>query len=83
LTSVGNESHEEALYRQRIADTYTLAVDVGRSNAILEGAVFFGANMSLVTVLAIGGNMVLDNNLTVGSLTSFLLYRYVGVGTYG
>eukprot|EP00730_Choanoeca_flexa_P008459 TRINITY_DN12490_c0_g2_i3.p1 TRINITY_DN12490_c0_g2~~TRINITY_DN12490_c0_g2_i3.p1 ORF type:complete len:689 (+),score=161.85 TRINITY_DN12490_c0_g2_i3:1072-3138(+) len=76
----GSEANEERLYRHRITDAYKLAVDVGRSVAILEGVVFFGANMSLVAVLAYGGHMVLNQSLTVGGLTSFLLYSlYLGI----
>jgi hypothetical protein len=41
----GNEQFELDLYRAKVQQSYGLAVAVGRSNALLDGLVFFGAKI--------------------------------------
>ena len=45
-----------------------------------EGLVHLATNMSLLTVLGYGGSLVVDGAMTVGELTSFLVYSlYIGI----
>ncbi|KAJ1919430.1 ATP-binding cassette permease mdl1 [Tieghemiomyces parasiticus] len=73
------EKAEQALYHDRVHTVYKLA----RREAVYSGLFFGGAglfgNLAIMAVLGVGGNMVLQQTLTVGELTSFLLYTaYVG-----
>ncbi|EDQ85909.1 uncharacterized protein MONBRDRAFT_34084 [Monosiga brevicollis MX1] len=80
----GQEHVEYDRYARAIDVTYHTALQVGRSNALLEGTVFWGVNMSLVAVLAVGSTMIASQEMTVGALTSFLLYSlYFGIHTNG
>lgn len=54
---------------------YELGKKLAIANAGFFSAVHFGGNMSMLAVLAYGGSLVMDQQMTVGSLTSFLLYR--------
>jgi ATP-binding cassette, subfamily B (MDR/TAP), member 10 len=48
------------------------------------GSVGIAANLAMLSVLNYGGNLVIDNQLSVGELTSFLLYSvYVAFALSG
>lgn len=52
--------------------------DIGKKRSIVYGVFMFFVNLfafgSILAVLWYGGSLVLDNELTVGNLTSFLMY---------
>lgn len=74
------EPFEVAKYDARVDSAYAKACRVAIATAWFDGGVHLAANCSLVAVLGYGGSLVLNHEITAGSLTSFLLYSlYVGV----
>lgn len=56
----------------------------GVMSGVWYGSVGIAANIAMLSVLTYGGNLVIDNQLTVGELTSFLLYSvYVAFALSG
>ncbi|KAJ1982130.1 ATP-binding cassette permease mdl1 [Dimargaris cristalligena] len=73
------ENAEQELYHSRVKRVYDLA----KREAIFSGFFFGGTglfgNLAIMAMLGVGGNMVVQQVMTVGELTSFLLYTaYVG-----
>nr|CAG4710072.1 unnamed protein product [Naegleria fowleri] len=74
------EKKEVKNYEEKIDHVFKSGRQLGIARGVFYSAVNFGANMSMLAVLALGGFDVINGVLTVGQLTSFLLYSiYVGV----
>ncbi|RCI06870.1 ATP-binding cassette sub- B member 10, mitochondrial [Rhizopus stolonifer] len=84
VQAFAKESAEENRYRDRVRHVFDLA----RKEALASGA-FFGSaglsgNLAVLAVLWYGGHMVMENIITIGELTSFMLYTaYVGTALGG
>lgn len=78
------EQMEVRRYSERVREIFVLA----KREAIASGA-FFGStglagNITILAILGIGGQMVTSNAITIGELSSFLLYTgYVGSSMVG
>ncbi|KAH8043535.1 ATPase [Aureococcus anophagefferens] len=60
------------------------AISVGDESAVFGAVVHFAANVSLLVVLAVGGEQVMSGALSPGSLSSFLMYSlYLGFASSG
>ncbi|PHZ08182.1 uncharacterized protein RHIMIDRAFT_208388 [Rhizopus microsporus ATCC 52813] len=84
VQAFAKEDVEEKRYALRVEDVYQLA----KKEAIASGAFFGGAglsgNLAVLAVLWYGGQMVMQNTITIGELTSFMLYTaYVGTALGG
>ncbi|KAI8889790.1 P-loop containing nucleoside triphosphate hydrolase protein [Backusella circina FSU 941] len=84
VQAFAKESEEEKRYGLRVLDVFKLA----RKEALASGAFFGGAglsgNLAVLSVLWYGGQMVMENVITIGELTSFMLYTaYVGTALGG
>ncbi|KAG2381875.1 hypothetical protein C9374_005667 [Naegleria lovaniensis] len=74
------EKKEVKNYEDKIDHVFKSGRQLGIARGVFYSAVNFGANMSMLAVLALGGFDVISGALTVGKLTSFLLYSvYVGI----
>ena len=74
------EKKEVNNYDDKISEVFESGKKLGKARGIFYSAVNFGANMSMLAVLGLGGMDVISGALTVGNLTSFLLYSvYVGI----
>jgi ABC transporter fused permease/ATP-binding protein len=49
--------------------------------AAMEGCVVLSTSVAIVLILWIGAHQVIDGALTIGALTSFLLYTYIVTGS--
>jgi putative ABC transport system ATP-binding protein len=53
--------------------------ELGKKAGIVTGgffsSIYLAGYFALLTVLAYGGTLVINGEMTVGSLTSFILYR--------
>lgn len=84
VQAFAKEDIEEKRYALKVMDMFQLA----KKEAIASGAFFGGAglsgNLAVLAVLWYGGHMVMQNTITIGELTSFMLYTaYVGTALGG
>ncbi|CAO3664639.1 unnamed protein product [Rhizopus stolonifer] len=84
VQAFAKENVEEKRYALKVQDMFLLA----KKEAIASGAFFGGAglsgNLAVLAVLWYGGRMVMQNVITIGELTSFMLYTaYVGTALGG
>lgn len=80
VRAFGAEAKEAARYGAAVEKSFDLASQRIRMSAIFTGFASFLAFASASLVLWYGGHLVLEHALTVGQLTSFLLYTiFVGV----
>ncbi|KAH3680245.1 hypothetical protein WICMUC_000426 [Wickerhamomyces mucosus] len=84
IQAYGGERKEVAKYSSYVRNVF----DIGFKEAYTSGA-FFGitgliANIGLITLLAIGSSMIKNGSLTVGELSSFMMYAvYTGSSMFG
>ncbi|KAI7892138.1 P-loop containing nucleoside triphosphate hydrolase protein [Mucor mucedo] len=84
VQAFAKEKSEEKRYGLRVEEVFSLA----KKEALASGAFFGGAglsgNLAVLAVLLSGGKMVMENIITIGELTSFMLYTaYVGTSLGG
>ncbi|KAL0477257.1 ATP-binding cassette, subfamily B [Acrasis kona] len=73
------EEQEMTGYGKKIQDNYEIGVKVGIMRAAFYSGVFTATNFAVLAVLYTGGMYVAAGAITVGNLTSFLMYSiYVG-----
>jgi ATP-binding cassette subfamily B (MDR/TAP) protein 10 len=78
------ENKEIALYKKDIDDSYVYGQKVSLIRSVFYSAVFTLTNVSLIGILYIGGIDILAGNISIGDLTSFLMYSiYVGASFTG
>lgn len=70
----GKEDHERALFDKKLTDALQLGYTETKAKAAFFGMTGLSGNFIIVSVLYYGGSMVSDNELTVGALTSFIMY---------
>ncbi len=74
------ETFEAIRYRNGVADAHATAVDTAHMQAQLEASAHIAANGAILGVLGMGGEMVLDNSITAGDLTGFVMYSLLMSG---
>lgn len=80
VRSFGQENKHMRQYGKEIDESYNLARKLAFSGGIFQGGVMFVGNSALVGVLWYGGTLVLNKEMSIGDLTSYLLYTiFVGV----
>ncbi|KAI9599308.1 P-loop containing nucleoside triphosphate hydrolase protein [Syncephalis fuscata] len=78
------EGDESKRYSSRVEEVFALARKEAFASGIFFGTAGFTGNLTVLAVLALGGNMVAQGHITVGELASFLMYTaYVGSSTMG
>ncbi|THV05164.1 hypothetical protein K435DRAFT_790548 [Dendrothele bispora CBS 962.96] len=75
------QPQEEAKFHQRVEDVLTLVKKEAIATGIFFGSTGWSGNVTLLGLLGYGGTLVSQGQITVGDLTSLLLYTvYVGNG---
>ncbi len=74
IKSFGRETHEDARFTQRADDLRKGTLTVMRIWAMYSPAMNFAMAIGTVLVVWLGGRAVIAGTLTVGQLTSFLLF---------
>jgi len=74
------ETFEAVRYRNGVADAHATAVDTAHMQAQLEASSHVAANAAILGVLGMGGSMVLENSITAGDLTGFVMYSLLMSG---
>ena len=79
VRSFAREGNEVAVYEDLMRDTREASISIGIASSLLSSVIHVAANVSLAGVLGYGGTLVVAGEISVGMLTSFLLYSvYVG-----
>ncbi|AUX30341.1 MULTISPECIES: ABC transporter ATP-binding protein [Sorangium] len=71
------EQHEAARYSGRVAESFDLARKRIRASGSFMGVVTFAGYSAAALVLWYGGHLVVEGRMTLGGLTSFLVYTIV------
>jgi len=74
VRSFAAERHEVERYSTAVERSYTLARERTLQSSVFMGAASIAGYGSIAAVLWYGGRLVVDGHLTVGALTSFLIY---------
>lgn len=74
VRAFAREDQEVARYRAAVEASFEVARRRARVIAMLRGLIGFGGYGAIAVVLWFGGNMLVDGSLSIGELTSFLLY---------
>ena len=75
-----SESLEHERYSEAIERAHEKEISVGRTKAAFDGVVHVAANGAVLLVLGYGGTLVLDNQMSAGDLTGFLMYSLLMAG---
>ncbi len=74
VRAFAREGQEQARYGTAVQESYALARHRAKLIAIFRGAMGFGSYTAVALVLWYGGTLLVEGALTLGELTSFLLY---------
>jgi ABC transporter fused permease/ATP-binding protein len=74
VRSFGKESQHRETYASAIDESYRLAKKLAFANGIFGTVMIVAGNLAVVLVIWYGSNLVMRKELTVGVLTSFLIY---------
>ncbi len=74
VRAFAREGAEEARYSEAVLESFELARRRARLIAYFRGLVGFGSYGAVALVLWVGGILLVEGSLTLGELTSFLLY---------
>ena len=74
LRLFSGETAAGATYDVRVSEAEREAVHVAGVSALMEAGVSLALNASLLAVLAVGGQQVVDGSLSYGDMSAFLLY---------
>jgi ABC transporter fused permease/ATP-binding protein len=74
VRAFAREAKEQARYSAAVQESYELAKYRAKLIAIFRGVMGFGSYGAVALVLWYGGTLLIEGALTLGELTSFLLY---------
>ena len=77
VRTFGTEAFEGQRYASHTAHAFELAKERARASASFMGGASFVGYAAVVWVLWSGGNRVIEDSLSIGALTSFVLYTLV------
>lgn len=84
VQAFAKEKSEEKRYGLRVEEVFGLAKKEALASAAFFGGAGLSGNLAVLAVLLSGGKMVMENTITIGELTSFMLYTaYVGTSLGG
>ncbi|KAH8419743.1 hypothetical protein KR009_001997 [Drosophila setifemur] len=78
------EQQEQASLDNKLDEALQIGYKETRARAIFFGLTGFSGNFIIISVLYYGGTLVLQDQLTIGALTAFMLYAgYVAISMNG
>lgn len=78
------EQMEVRRYSERVREIFNLSKKEAIASGIFFGSSGLSGNLTILAILSIGGGMVTSHAITIGELSSFLLYTgYVGSSMVG
>ncbi|XP_063868346.1 ATP-binding cassette sub-family B member 10, mitochondrial-like [Scylla paramamosain] len=84
VRAFGSEAREVERYRARAEEVLQMTYRESFARGVFFGLTGLSGNVIILSVLYYGGGLVTDSALTVGQLSSFLLYAaYIGIALGG
>lgn len=74
------EAMEYNRYSTTVSTAHDKEIQVGKTKSLFDGVVHVAANGAVLLVLGYGGKLVLQNEMTAGDLTGFLMYSLLMAG---
>ena len=74
VRSFAREDRERERYAAQINESFDLGRMLARTYGLFQGGIGFAGSLAIAIVLWYGGTLVLAGTVTVGTLTSFMLY---------
>lgn len=68
------ENYENQLFSKELQDALAIGYRETKARAVFYGMTGLSGNVIIMSVLYYGGNLVNDGQMTIGALTSFILY---------
>lgn len=68
------ENHENQLFSRHLQDALAIGYRETKARAVFYGMTGLSGNVIIMSVLYYGGHLVNDGQMTIGALTSFILY---------
>lgn len=84
IQAYAGERLEVRKYSQNVRNVFKIGFNEATTSGIFFGATSLIANIGLITLLGIGSSMIRNGSLTVGELSSFMMYAvYTGSSMFG
>ncbi|KAI8033761.1 ATP-binding cassette sub-family B member 10, mitochondrial [Drosophila gunungcola] len=84
VKTFSREQHEVAAFDGKLDEALEIGYKETRARSIFFGLTGFCGNFIIISVLYYGGTLVLQDSLTIGALTAFMLYAgYVAISMNG
>lgn len=84
IQAYGGERLEVAKYSTAVKDVFNIGFKEAYTSGTFYGVTGLIANIGLITLLGIGSSMIKNGSLTVGELSSFMMYAvYTGSSMFG
>ncbi|KAG2388200.1 hypothetical protein C9374_001050 [Naegleria lovaniensis] len=83
VRSFSKESFHVSEYNVSIDNTLTLARKLAISGGVFSGIMMFCSSSAVILVLWYGGSLVLSKEITIGLLTSFIVYTFYVASSLG
>ncbi|KAH3687672.1 hypothetical protein WICPIJ_001342 [Wickerhamomyces pijperi] len=84
IQAYGGERLEVKKYSTAVRDVFQIGFKEAYTSGAFYGITGFIANIGLITLLGIGSSMIKNGSLTVGELSSFMMYAvYTGSSMFG
>lgn len=78
------ENYENQLFSRELQDALAIGYRETKARAVFYGMTGLSGNVIIMSVLYYGGNLVNDGQMTIGGLTSFILYAgYTAISLSG
>uniref|UniRef100_A0A0D9VZ56 ABC transporter B family member 25 n=1 Tax=Leersia perrieri TaxID=77586 RepID=A0A0D9VZ56_9ORYZ len=74
VRSFAQESHEILRYGEKVEETLKLGLKQAKVVGMFSGGLNAASTLSVVIVVIYGANLTINGYMTIGSLTSFILY---------
>ncbi|CEP22895.1 MDL1 [Cyberlindnera jadinii] len=84
IQAYGGERLEVGKYAENVRNVFKIGFKEAATSGVFFGTTGFIANIGLIALLGIGSSMIRDGSLTVGDLSSFMMYAvYTGSSMFG
>ncbi|KAK4567981.1 hypothetical protein RGQ29_003657 [Quercus rubra] len=84
VRSFAQEGYGITCYSEKVRETFKLGLQQAKVSGLFIGGLNAASSLSVIIGVIFGANMTITGSLTMGTLTSFILYSFtVGSAVYG